>query len=498
MIKNMERRWAAVLAAIGVVGALAAVLVVIGPASARPAPQVVWGACPEDVTAAAAPSVLDCATVPVPVDHADPASGEIDISISRLAARDPEQRRGVLMLNPGGPGASGLTQPAFLVAQGLPASVTDTYDVIGMDTRGIGHSAPVSCGFTADGPYFANIPRYAPDDAAVVARAESAAAAAQQCADNDRTGLLRHVTTANMARDMDLIRAALGEERTNFLGYSYGSALGAAYASMFPERSDRIVLDSNIGDTHLDPDGIRRYALGMEQTFPAFADWAAQRHDTYGLGDTADDVRTTYLETAARLDEQPAQGIDGATFRATTFAFLYNEIQYPLMAQLWHSVRTGTPLPTPPGPAPDLAVLENSLTVFLAVTCNDISWPEDVQTYRDAVAIDRERFPLYGAASANILPCAFWAWEPAEPPVEIDNDGPTDVLLVQNRNDPPTPHRGAELLREKFGDRARLVSVDGSGHGAYVLGGNTCASEVTTRYLVDGEMPADDVSCPAS
>jgi hypothetical protein len=86
--------------------------------------------------------------------------------------------------------------------------------------------------------------------------------------------------------------------------------------------------------------------------------------------------------------------------------------------------------------------------------------------------------------------------EPAEAPVAIDDDGPTDVLLVQNRNDPATPHRGAELLREKFGDRGRLVSVDDSGHGAYVLGGNTCASDVTTRYLVDGEMPADDVFCP--
>jgi pimeloyl-ACP methyl ester carboxylesterase len=498
VIRNRGRRWAAVLAVIGVASALAAVLVVIGSASAGPAPQVVWGACPEHVTAAAAPSRLDCATVPVPVDHADPASGEIDIMISRLAARDPEQRRGVLLLNPGGPGASGLTQSALLVAQGLPASVTDTYDVIGMDTRGIGHSAPVSCGFTIDGPYFANIPPYAADDAAVVARADVAEVAAQQCADNDRNGLLRHVTTANMARDLDLIRAALGEEKTNFLGYSYGSALGAAYASMFPERSDRIVLDSIMGDTHLDRDGMRRYGLGMEQAFPAFADWAAQRHDTVGLGRTADEVRATYLETAARLDEQTVQGIDGAAFRATTFAFLYNELQYPALAQLWQSVRTDNPLPPAPGGPPDLVALENSLTVFLAVTCNDTDWPEDVQTYRDAVAQDRERFPLYGAAGANILPCAYWPWEPAEPPVEIDDDGPTDVLLVQNRNDPPTPYRGAELLREKFGDRARLVSVDDSGHGAYVLGDNTCASEVTTRYLVDGEMPADDLSCPAS
>ncbi|GAA1330763.1 alpha/beta hydrolase [Pseudonocardia xinjiangensis] len=485
-------------ASLALVGACATPPAMAGSAAAEPAAQVVWGACPEDVVAKAAPSRLDCATVPVPVDYADPASGEIDIMISRLASQDPSKRRGVLLLNPGGPGGSGLTLAALLVAQGLPASVTDSYDVIGMDTRGIGYSAPVTCGFTVDGPYFANIPPYAVDAAAVVERAAVAEGAAQQCAQNDRDGLLRHLTTANMARDLDRIRAALGEEKASFLGYSYGSALGAAYASLFPERSDRIVLDSNVGDTHLDRDGMRRYALGMEQTFPAFASWVAERHDSYGLGRTADEVRATYAEIAARLDDEPVQGIDGATFRAATFGGLFNERQYASTAQLWQSMRTGAPLPPAPGGPPDLVALENSLSVFLSVTCNDVDWPEDVQTYQRAVAQDRERFPLYGAAAANITPCAYWPYEPAEAPVEIADEGPTDVLLVQNRYDPPTPYRGGELLREKFGSRARLVSVDASGHGAYVLGGNACASDVTTRYLVDGEMPEDDVTCRAS
>ncbi|HEV7980144.1 alpha/beta fold hydrolase [Amycolatopsis sp.] len=226
------------LAVIGVASALAVV-----PAAAAVATQVAWGACPEDVVAEAAPSQLDCATVPVPVDYADPASSEIDIMISRLASKNPSKRRGILLLNPGGPGGSGLAFPAFLVARGLPASVTDSYDVIGMDTRGIGHSAPVSCGFTADGPYLGNIPPYAADDAAVVERAKVVKGVAEQCARNDRDGHLRHLTTANTARDLDRIRAALGEEKANFLGFSYGSALGAAYASLFPERADRIVLD---------------------------------------------------------------------------------------------------------------------------------------------------------------------------------------------------------------------------------------------------------------
>jgi pimeloyl-ACP methyl ester carboxylesterase len=490
--KRSVTRNLALMAVIGVASALAAV-----PAAAAPAPRVAWGPCPADVVAGAAPSVLDCATVPVPVDYADPASGEIGLMISRLASPNPAKRRGILMLNPGGPGGSGLAFPAFLASRGLPASVTESYDVIGMDTRGIGHSAPVSCGFTIDGPYLGNIPPYAADDAAVLDRAKVVKGVAEQCARNDTDGHLRHLSTANTARDLDRIRAALGEGKANFLGYSYGTALGAAYASLFPERTDRIVLDSNVGDTHLDRDGMRRFALGMEQTFPDFAKWAAARHGSYGLGRTPDEVRATFFEVAKRLDEQPLQGIDGGLFRAVMFGSLFAESQYATAAQLWQTVLAGGHT----APAPDQPVppsLDNSLTVFLAVTCNDVEWPEDVETYRRAVAEDRERYPLYGAAAANITPCAYWPHEPAEAPVKITDKGPANVLLLQNRRDVPTPHRGGEMLRQKFGDRARLVSVDGSGHGVYAIGDNACAWNTATSYLVDGKMPKHDVSCRAN
>ncbi|MCX2922141.1 alpha/beta hydrolase [Streptomyces sp. NEAU-W12] len=491
----------ALLVVLGLGGSLAPV-----PAAAEEpkTPQTEWGRCPDDVVAEAAPTELRCATVPVPLDYADPKGEQIDLTVSRLAAADPDERRGVLMLNPGGPGGSGLALSALLVARGLPSSVTDRYDLIGMDTRGIGHSAPVSCGFTQDGPYNANIPPYAVDDAAVTAQAKIAEQAAEQCADNDRDGRLRHLTTANTARDLDRIRAALGEEKTSYLGYSYGTALGAAYASMFPERTDRVVLDSNIGDTHLDRDGMRRFALGMEQTLPDFAQWAARRHDSYGLGHTPEQVRASYLTIAGRLDRAPVAGIDGNLFRLLTFGHLYKQSQYPTLAQAWQAVREGDEaaaraLATAREETADgtLSPVDNALTVFLSVTCNDVEWPEDVNTYRRGVAEDRERYPLYGAATANITPCAFWPHAPAEPPVEIDAEGPRNVLLLQNRRDASTPHRGGKMLRQKFGDRARLVSVDDSGHGVYVLGNNSCALNTATRYLVEGEMPARDTFCRA-
>ncbi|MDR7381994.1 alpha/beta hydrolase [Promicromonospora iranensis] len=502
-------RGVALLAVLGLAGALAVPAAAdVRPDGAEPgarpaggpAAQVDWGPCPEDVATEAAPYVLTCATIPVPLDYSDPDGEQIELQVSRMASADPAARRGVLLLNPGGPGGSGLAQAALLASQGLPDSVLDAYDLIGMDTRGVGHSTRVDCGFTAGGDYFGNVPPYAVDDAAVVQRAKVVEVAAEQCAANDENGLLRHVSTANMARDLDSVRAALGEEKASFLGYSYGSALGAAYASMFPGSVDRVVLDSIVGDTHLDQEGLRRFALGMEQTFPDFARWAAKRHAAYGLGRTPAQVRATYLETAEQLDRDPVQGVDGALFRQVVFGGLYSERTYGRTAQTWQSLRDGDAAAArsllDTNLFDEVSPLSNALSVFLATTCNDVEWPEDVNTYRKAVAEDRKRFPLFGAASANILPCAYWT-EPIEPPVRIADEGARNVLILQNRRDPVTPLAGGERLHEKFGDRSRLVTVDGSGHGVYVLGGNACALNVGTTYLVEGDLPRRDVSCRA-
>jgi pimeloyl-ACP methyl ester carboxylesterase len=462
--------------------------------------ELLWAACPEDVRKGSGEQTrLECSTVTVPLDYHDPDGAQIDLTVSRLASTNPDKRRGVLLLNPGGPGGTGLDQPTFLSDRGLPQRVRETYDLIGMDTRGVGHSSPISCGFTNDQDYRGNIPPYAVDDSAVTDQADLSRKVAAQCADHDRSGVIPHVTTANMARDLDRIRAALGEDTASFLGYSYGSGLGAAYASLFPDRTDRIVLDSNLGDTHLDRDGLRRYAIGMEQTFPDFAAWVSARHDRYHLGRTPDDVRRTYLHLADHLDQNPVDGIDGALFRLGTFVTLYNSGSYAKAAEAWVSyVNPPRTSDVPPPTTSDLSPNDNGWSVFLAVTCNDIQWPTDVDVYRHGVAEDRERYPLFGAASANISPCAFWKRENAEPPVPVNSSGPSNVLIVQNQRDPVTPLRGGQLLNDKFGDRSRLVTIDGSGHGGYVLGSNLCADDAVTRYLVDGVMPERDLACERS
>jgi pimeloyl-ACP methyl ester carboxylesterase len=501
-------------AALVVVTALAGALVAApamaqepGAPPAPPAPPVVWGDCPDDVLDPFAQ--LQCVLIPVPLDYSNPESDTIELMVSRHASTNPSERRGVLMLNPGGPGGSGLSQPNDVVDLGMPASVMNSYDILGMDTRGIGHSAPISCGFTTEQNYQGAIPPYAVDSAAVVGQAEAARGVAEQCAANDVDGHLRHISTANMARDLDQVRIALGEEKMSYFGLSYGSALGAAYASLFPDTSDRVILDSNVGDTHLDHNGMRRFGLGAEDAFPDFAQWAAERDGTYDLGGTVDEVRETYFELAERLDTEPIIGVNGHVFRLSTFVALYNEISYAKTAQLWQLVQTSDTsgvramlengdIPgavADPPPAAQLVPTDNLFSVFLAVTCNDANFPSDVADYQRAVEQDRERYPLFGAAAANIMPCAFWAYELAEPPVPTNDEGPQNILVLQNERDPATPLLGGELIREKFEQRSRLVTADGSGHGAYIYGDNACLDGIATEFLLEGTMPKRDTEC---
>lgn len=470
-----------------------------GTAEPEPAPILSWGTCPAGVeNPADGPARLQCTTLPVPLNYDDAEGEQIDLTISRLPSSNPEQRRGVLLLNPGGPGGTGLDQPKFLESLGMPKDVLNSYDLIGMDLRGVGHSAAINCGFTDDLQYYGAVPPFAYDEAAFDEQVATSKKVAERCAANDVDGRLEHISTANIARDLDRIRAALGEEKASFLGYSYGTALGAAYASMFPDASDRIVLDSNVGDTHLDREGMRRYGLGMEETFPDFARWAADRNDRFGLGATPDEVRSTYFEIADRLDRAWFEGTNGRAFRLATFASLYNPRSYEGLAQFWQSARTAPPsmlVPEPPTLDSTPSVGDNSWSVFLAVTCNDVQWSEDIADYRQAVAEDSQRYPLFGAATANIMPCAFWKSEPAEAPVAVETKGPRNVLIAQNRRDPVTPLRGGEIMHEKFGDRSTLLTVDGSGHGVYVLGTNPCAQDAITEFLVNGTMPAEGTIC---
>ncbi|OZM69997.1 hydrolase [Amycolatopsis antarctica] len=466
-----------------------ATVVVPGVSAANTPDPLRWGACPEDT---AAPG-LECSTVRVPLSYQDPDGKQIDIAISRMASKNPAQRHGVLLTNPGGPGGAGLQFPTQLLDAGLPQTVQDTYDVIGIDPRGVGHSTPVTCDMTPEQMSRGNIPPYARSSADVVKRGEEAKLVAEQCASSESAWMLPHLSTANAARDMDRIREALGEEKISYHGASYGTHLGAVYSTLFPERTDRISLDSSVPPGGLDSEGGRLIGRGVQDRFPDFAKYAAA-HPEHGLGSTPEEITAKYFELAERLDEKPQQGLDGALFRLVTFGHLYRDAQLPMLAELWKAIESNQPQPDPEVPP---FQSDNSFASHLYTICNDADWSRSVPSYQADVEVDRIRYPMFGAATANIRPCAFWPSAPVEPPVQVGDRGPSNVLMVQNLRDPATPLAGAEKLRDALGRRARIVTADQGGHGAYLYGANQCANDTVTTFLTTGQRPAQDRACAA-
>ncbi|MGW5719046.1 alpha/beta hydrolase [Amycolatopsis sp. NPDC003865] len=442
------------------------------PADASPSLE--WTtSCPDYGRSPSPTAGLECATLRVPLDYAHP-DRTIELTISRHAGV-PGKRRGVLLMNPGGPGSPGLAMPAQLVQRMGGSGLPDAYDVIGFDPRGTGYSTPVTCAMTPEqrgavlGPY-ADGPR---DVAATAAKAR---VVAKQCGEAATADLLPHMTTANTARDLDRIREALGERKISYYGVSYGSYLGAAYASMFPDRGDRIVLDSVLGPAGLDVRANQRFAEGFDDRFPDFAAWAAARDDAYHLGRTPAAVTAKFFELAAAR---------GPEFRANTWNALYDDAFFPALAAEWAGTARAEA-----GPLDG----DNHAALQLQVLCNDSDWPEQLGYYRHAVERERQRHPMFGPAAANVNPCAFWPVERTEPPVRVGGAGPADVLLVQNERDPATPLSGARETRAAFGNRARLVTVDAGGHGVFTRD-NACGNAAVLEYLRDGVFPVTDRAC---
>ncbi|MYX74501.1 alpha/beta hydrolase [Streptomyces sp. SID3915] len=454
-----------------------------------PAPGALrWGPCAGEVPVPR----LECATLQVPLDHRDPDGRQIEVAVSRLASQKPARRRGILLTNPGGPGGSGLTYPAVLAASGLPQEVLDSYDIIGFDPRGVGRSTPVTCDLTEAQQRRGNFPPYAHTAADVTREAEYARKIAEQCERSRTAWMLPHTTTAETARDMDRLRAALGEPKLSYLGASYGSYLGAVYTTLFPRRGDRMVLDSNMGPGGYDVTAMRLFARGMEDRFPDFAAFAAE-HPEYGLGSTPRQITAKFYELVERLDAKPVQDVDGIAFRGYTFEQLYADGSMPALAEFWQAVDTGAELPLPKLTTD----IENLLAARFAVVCGDSRWPGTIREYQRNVAVDRLKYPMLGGSTASINPCAFWPRERTEPPVRITDRGPSNVLMVQNERDPGTPLAGARKLRQALGGRATMVTADQGGHGVYPYGRNTCANDAATTFLTTGERPARDLACAA-
>lgn len=488
----------AVTAGLGLVGWLAgpgaAADLTGGGAAKPPRPSVSWVPCSADqkeLNEAGA----ECAKVAVPLDYADPRGRTIDIAVSRIRAKSPGERRGILLSNPGGPGGTGLANTLAL----RPAlkDVADRYDLIGFDPRFLGESTPVTCGKAPQPtpPAETTTPRR--DFEASVRSARDTARRCQEHGDNAE--LLPHASTRNVARDMDAIRAALGERKLSYYGISYGADLGAVYTQLFPRRSDRIVLDSST-----DP-AATQYELFQRSGAPAEA----------ALDGLGGHVRSDVLKLLARAERHPIPvkdvRLDAPLLRLLLKQLVQHEEYDPQLISVVDDLKKAAAGEEfEPGPAlsglldllssPELA---DSMTGGAIFMCGDGGWPaggwpKNPATYWKNMQRSRATQPVFGPyVNGMIAPCAFWGTEPREPGTKIHNDVP--VLLLQAKYDNNVPYEGALALHEKL-KGSRLVTADIRSHGVYARGTSgltpvPCADDAVNTYLRDGKLPAADVTC---
>ncbi|WP_327358888.1 alpha/beta hydrolase [Streptomyces sp. NBC_01304] len=445
----------------------------------------------------------DCADITVPLDYADPGGRTLTVAISRLQATDTAHRVGPLLLNDGGPAGPSLHMP--LTKSEVMGEVAGRYDLIGMDPRFVGRSTPLDCGWDLGS---APLRSAGADLAAYREEVAVARELAGRC-ERAHGDVLPYVTTRNTARDMDVIRAALGEDALSYLGYSYGSYLGEVYTQLFPGRTDRMVLDGVNSPERYNHTLLRGAEAANEAALRAWASWAAARHGTYGLGATRAEVLATVEHILGAAEEEPLRIGEAYRLDEHVLPFFFigglgsdlDERRAELAGTVRLLARAADREPVEP-PEELAGQLEFLLTgagsaaasQMTAIVCGDVAERRGVGSYWRAVEESRERSPLVGPVANNITPCEFWD-RPAEAPSVLDNDVP--ALLVAATGDPRTLYAGAEAVRAQW-PSSRLLTVRGARqHGLYGEYGNACVDKRVNDYLRTGRLPAHDLSCEA-
>ncbi|WP_214326350.1 alpha/beta hydrolase [Nonomuraea sediminis] len=436
---------------------------------------------------------LDCAKIDVPVDYRRPGGPKIKVSVARRKHTVPDdQFQGVLLANPGGPGASGLG--FALGVRGMDPAVAASYDLIGFDPRGVGTSEPaVAC----SGDYLTPVrPDYVPADrSAERVWVDRARRVAELC--RQKYGwLLPHLTTVNAARDLDVIRQSLGQDRINYLGFSYGTYLGATYATLFPTHVRRLVLDSIVR-----PSGIwYQDNIDQNHSFEArihdYFAWVARFDATYHLGTTEEVVEKAYYDLRAKLTAAPAGGVVGPDELDDTFlANAYRTRLWPILT------------PAFAGGSADALVDafqnfgaqdDNAYSMYLSVECSDARWPRAWPVWhRDMTeSYKTARFATWNNAWFN-APCAFWPVHGQQPLPVKGRPGLPDVLFLQDVSDGPTPFPGGVEVHGLFPSSHLVVEQGGKTHG--LIGrGNACIDGVFNAYMRDGTVPGDGATCPGT
>ncbi|WP_097238449.1 MULTISPECIES: alpha/beta hydrolase [unclassified Streptomyces] len=460
--------------------------------------RIDWQPCPDQAADDPDATTVQCAVLDVPLDYADPGGRSVGVALARVPAADPDRRLGSLLLNPGGPGNSGARMVRW-GWQSYQGPLHDRYDLVGFDPRGAGDTTPVHCLDDRTRDEWNSTDDRAYDHGRILADACRA-----QHAD-----LLPHLGTRDTARDLDVLRSALGERRLDFLGFSYGTHLGALYAEEFPDRTGRLVLDGAV-EHSVDP-----LRLGIEQAaaaeagFRAFAaDCATDQGDGCPFGTDPAAAPRSLADFLDGLRDHPLHTADGRTLTA---ALAWTAVLDALADghRSWPHVRDVLEPAVTRGDARDLLELADSVNgrteggrydtpadAYAAISCADLPQAPTEAEQRAALADLATRAPLTSrhAPVATLLDpdCRTWPYRSPEVPHPVRAPGSAPILVVGSTGDPVTPYPWAQRLAGGL-EHGVLLTRDGDGHTAYDK--SDCVRAAVTDFLVDGRMPAAGTHC---
>lgn len=446
---------------------------------------------------------MQCATVDAPLDWADPASGTIELALVRQPAKG--DKIGSLLVNPGGPGGSGYDFVKDSVDYATDERLQERFDVVGFDPRGVGRSTGVTCYDAADmdNYLYSLSSNTRGSDAWIAEMSDSARAFGEACA--TETGpMLEHVDTESAARDLDMLRAVLGDDKLYYLGYSYGTFLGAVYAELFPGKTGRLVLDGAIDPSTSNFEVTKTQAIGFENALRAYLESCLGSKDCPFDG-SVDAAMSTISALLASVDANPIRAQDGRELGANTLLTaiiypLYDANAWGMLSEMFDGVMHGDAemafqfADAYNGRNSDGSYADNSTEAFMAVNCMDYSYNADPTLMREQAAEITAEAPVIGAyMSYGDIGCANWPYTFQGERGEIHAAGSAPILVIGTTNDPATPYVWAEALAKQL-EGGHLVTYNGEGHTAYNKS-NDCIANTVDDYLIDGKVPASDPMC---
>ncbi|MFE1951936.1 alpha/beta hydrolase [Streptomyces sp. NPDC059524] len=455
------------------------------PAGLTTGQHLRWTRC---TSPPAARADYDCATMKAPLDYRKPDGRTIDVALIRRKATGPNNRRiGSLVLNFGGPGVSGVSGLPELINQ--YEHLLDRYDLVSFDPRGVGATIPVRCGKTAHDT------GYEGGDA---------------CAEHSGA-FLPYVGTSHTARDLDLLRYLLGDQRLHYFGVSYGTALGADYAHLYPSHVGRLVLEAPVDPTEDFDEKKLSQVKAVQAAFDRFAAHCAGRIRHCPTGSGPEEAARRMARLADRLEKKPAPAGGGKTLDGDDLAYAVSDhldrgtdgwapLAKALTALIDHN--DGRPLNKGSdtiGSADRAATApDNSRAALTAITCADSSLRPDFARLDKDEARIKAASPVFGAAwSTGIYLCYDWPFDGERATPQVDADGAAPVLVVGGTGDPTTPYPGARHMARALGEGVGvLLTAEEEGHGSYPQ--NRCVMKTVDHYLRTGRTPAAGTVCRGS